>query len=69
MSDKTVNLLFYAVILTCCGLGEYFHLVPMGTLSLVIGGILGHGISASNYVNGNNITPTIVSQVEKDKQQ
>lgn len=69
MSDKTVNLLFYAIILFTCGLGEYFHLIPMGTLSLVIGGILGHGISASNYVNSTNIVPSVSSQIEKDKQQ
>lgn len=69
MNDKALNLLFYAVILITCGLGEYFHLIPMGTLSLVIGGILGHGISANSYINATNVIPSVVSQVEKDKQQ
>lgn len=69
MNEKALNLLFYAVILTCCGLGEYFHLIPMGTLSLVVGGILGHGISANSYINATSAIPSVVAQVEKDKQQ
>lgn len=63
--DKIINLSFYTVLLMICGLGEYFHLVPMGSLALVIGGILGHGISTNSLILGNSMPNN--TQVESEK--
>jgi len=44
MSDRQFTLIFYLVLLTLSGAAEYLHLVPMGTLDLILGGITVHGV-------------------------
>lgn len=43
--NNTTNYFFYLGLLLIAGAGEYLHLVPMGTLAALLGGVLGHGIS------------------------
>jgi len=52
MSDKVFYMCFYLCLFVASGVGEYFHLVPLGSTSIILGGILGHGISA--FTNGKN---------------
>lgn len=44
---NTIYLAFYLVFALLCGVAEYLHLVPSGTLYAVILFILGHGSATS----------------------
>jgi len=45
---------FYLGLLTLTGVGEFFHLLPMGTAAAILAGVLGHGISEISHATGAN---------------
>ena len=57
MSDKQFYLLFYLALCIIVGTGEYLHLIPAGTLDVVLGGILVHGVTLNGAKNGPPSTP------------
>lgn len=51
MSDQILSVIVYTVVAIVAGAGEYFKLVPTGTMAVVLGGILGHNISLASTTN------------------
>lgn len=47
-----VSYAFYIALLIISGVGEYFHIIPANTTAVILGGILGHGVSAMSSAQG-----------------
>lgn len=61
MSDRQFSIACYMIILVISGIGEYIHLLPMGTMSFILGAIIGHG-TANGLLKINGKKATTIDQ-------
>lgn len=57
MSNQQAYMIFYLVLIVAGGAGEYLHLLPIGTLNLLLGGVLVHGVTVQVVSNGKTPPP------------
>lgn len=63
------NILFGGMLalVVLSGLGEYLHIVPSGTTSVMIGAVFGGGVAHASYAMGSN-TATQAAAVQAQAQ-
>lgn len=69
MSDRTISLLFYTIMLVICIVGSYLKVIPTDVSVPAITFILGHGFgsmpnSSSGNSNSNTNVPIITQPID-----